>query len=396
MESELFIRAAAQPADTERLRELASQGGPARVRTLASHLAQPRYRPTLTRMAGRAGALVGAALIGHRRLRLGAATLEVGAVELLAGPDDASASPALQEGLLADCLGVLIDEGLPLVMLRGAAERYAVLGLAPDRLRGTVELAATPGVAGAPLREAVPGDLDDLAALYAASYAELALAEDRAAPDWRAWLSDHDVLVLEDGRGRVVAYAALSEGGLPSALGLAEAAAADAGAARQLCAALVARARADGQADVLFRLAPWHPVAQAAIHLGGSARLSGPAADEPAELAGVVDLPGALAQLAPELERRLAGSRYAGWDGNLRLELASERATLAFERGRAAVIDGQRPADLRLRQIELPALAQLYLGFRSAADLRATGGLDCEDSALGLIDALFPAVLAVE
>jgi len=58
------------------------------------------------------------------------------------------------------------------------------------------------------------------------------------------------------------------------------------------------------------------------------------------------------------------------------------------------VIDGARPADVRLRNVTLPALAQLCLGYRPAADLRATGGLACDDSALGLIDALFPAVMA--
>ena len=39
------------------------------------------------------------------------------------------------------------------------------------------------------------------------------------------------------------------------------------------------------------------------------------------------------------------------------------------------------------------ALAQLLLAYRAAADLRATGGLACDDTALGLIDALFPALL---
>jgi hypothetical protein len=58
------------------------------------------------------------------------------------------------------------------------------------------------------------------------------------------------------------------------------------------------------------------------------------------------------------------------------------------------VIDGSRPADLRLRQVTLPGLAQLLLGYRAAADLRASGDLACDDSALGLLDALFPVVLA--
>jgi hypothetical protein len=141
-------------------------------------------------------------------------------------------------------------------------------------------------------------------------------------------------------------------------------------------------------------LSPWHSVAQAALHLGGVAQINvTPAHAGRVALAGVVDLVGMLEALTPEIERRLARSRYAGWSGNLRIEIATERITLALESGRAAVIDGSRPADVRLRQLALPALAQLCLGYRAASDLRATGGLACDDSALGLIDALFPTVM---
>jgi hypothetical protein len=135
-------------------------------------------------------------------------------------------------------------------------------------------------------------------------------------------------------------------------------------------------------------------VAQAALQLWSHISLTASKPTDRTPLAGVVDLPLLLEALAPELERRLARSRYAGWSGNLRMEIETERITLAFAEGRATVIDGSRPADLRLRQITLPALAQLGLGYRVAADLRATGGLACDDSALGLLDALFPALLA--
>jgi hypothetical protein len=113
-------------------------------------------------------------------------------------------------------------------------------------------------------------------------------------------------------------------------------------------------------------------------------------------MAGVADLPAMLEALAPELAARLARSRYAGWSGGLRLELDTGRATLLLDDGRVAVVDGTRPADVRLRRVTLPALAQLLLGYRAAADLRATGGLDCDDAALGLIDGLFPPTGACE
>lgn len=109
-------------------------------------------------------------------------------------------------------------------------------------------------------------------------------------------------------------------------------------------------------------------------------------------MAGVVDLPAMLEALAPEFERRLARSRYADWSGNLRVELLTERITVTVAAGSVSVIDGSRPADVRLRNITLPAIAQLCLGYRDAADLRATGGLACDDAALGLIDTLFPTV----
>jgi hypothetical protein len=145
-----------------------------------------------------------------------------------------------------------------------------------------------------------------------------------------------------------------------------------------------------------MRLSPWHAVAQAALQLSGHIELAAPEPSSHTPLAGVVDLPLMLEMLSHEFERRLARSRYAGWSGNLRVELETERITLALAEGRVEVIDGSRPADLRLRQVALPALAQLCLGYRAAADLRATGGLSCDDSALGLLDALFPVVLASE
>ncbi len=392
MPPEITPRAADMPGDLDRLRRYAAAQG--LERTLERHLAQARYRPALTRIAEQDGALAGCALLGHRRLRLGAALFEVGAIEALDVRDSGDAD--LFEALLGDCLGALIDQGLPIVTLYGSNAQYAPFGFAVYRFLAAVELRAGAAGTGIALRAAGAGDLDDLAALYQASYRGLALTDERAAPDWRAWLDQHTPLALEDARGRLVAYAALAADQTGDLLAIDEAAAADAGAARQLCAALLARVRSQGRAGLVLKLAPWHPTAQAALHLGGTAQLRAPADAEPAPLAGVVDLMGALEALAPEFERRLGHSRYAGWSGSLRLELATERFTLAFDQGRATVIDGQRPADLRLRQIELPALAQLCLGFRATADLRATGGLACDDAALGLIDALFPTVLAAE
>ncbi len=369
---------AATPANAEPLRAFAAAQGDAALAALERHWQQPRGRPALTRLALRGEAIAGYALLAHRRLRVGIATVEAGAIDALVAP---GLPTDAWEMLLGDCLGVLFEEGLPLALWSGAAAELATYGFAHYQLAATVELLAPPGPAGT-LRPATADDAEALAALYAASYAPLALAEQRAAPDWRMLLSENRVLVLEDTQGRALGYAA------PGRDGWAEAAAADGGAARALLGALGAHS-----GEVLRLALPMaHPVARAAVQLGGVATQRAPAPGDHTSLAGVADLAGLLGQLAPELEQRLARSRYAGWSGRLRLELASERVTLMVDAGRMSVADGTRPADVRLRRVELPALAQLCLGYRAAAELRATGGLVCDDAELGLIDVLFPAL----
>jgi predicted acetyltransferase len=210
----------------------------------------------------------------------------------------------------------------------------------------------------------------------------------RSRPTWRPGSSKHSFSSRPFGpRGHPLRGSGVAQ--------IAEAAAADAGAGRALLTALRGYAHAQGLQQIGLALAPAHPVARAALHLGGAAHINATPDDAGrAALAGVVDLPAVLEALVPEFEPRLGRSRYAGWSGNLRVETETERVTLAFAAGRATLIDGSRPADVRLRRLTLPALAQLLLGYRAAADLRATGGLDCDDSTLGLIDALFPNVLA--
>jgi hypothetical protein len=402
MSSDLTTRAAT-PADRERLRALVlAERDQRALRELERHLTRPRYRPEYTRIAEQAGTLLGYALIGHERRRLGAATLETGCIEqLYVVPSQPS--PAVATALIGDCLSGLLDNQLPLATLCGPAELLASFGFAPYRLRSTVTLATTARrrtttTAAAPaLRPASASDLEDLAALYQASYHALPLSQMRAAPDWRAWLSDQRAaVVLEDSRGRLTGYALIELPAAQDSLPIVEAAAADSGAARGLCAALLDRATAEGRQGIALLLPAAHTLARAALHLGGTAQLSAPLGEQAgrADMAGIVELPGMLEALAPEFERRLAGSRYADWSGNLRIELETERITLTLAAGRVTVIDGVRPADIRLRTVTLPALAQLCLGYRDAADLRATGGLDCADTTLGLLDALFPVIMS--
>ncbi len=396
MADDIRLRPAAGQEDVARLREyVAAAEGAEGLAALERHLARPRARPEFTRLAERGGEIVGYALVAHRRLRLGAATLESGVIErIYAGPAQRDAD--VLSALVVDCVGALYEQAIPLATLRGPAGLYARFGFAPYLLRSRVYLDTTGSAEAAALppgglRALEAGDLEELSALYEASYGAVPLAEARAAPDWRLLAERGETLACRDRSGRTVGYARI-EPGADGALLVVEAAAADAGAARLLLAGVLARGAA------VLLAPPGHVVAQAGLQLGGELRLAAAprAPDEPVALAGVVSLPLALEALAPELERRLAGSRYAGWSGSLRLELDSGRATLMFSGGRLSGGDGTRPADVRLRRLTLDALAQLLLGYRAAADLRADGGLDCDDTELGLVDALFPVLGACE
>jgi hypothetical protein len=403
MSSEPTTRAAT-PEDQRRLRALvaAERDAPA-LGELERHLARPRYRPQFTRVVEQAETLIGYALIGHERRRMGAATLETGCIEQLY-TSPSWPNPTALEVLMGGCLRTLLDHGLPLATLRGPAEQIASFGFAPYCFGSTVVIEATgrsqaEATARVPaLRRVSTSDLEDLAALYAASYDTLPLSQVRAAPDWRAWVhADQTTLALEDSRGRLTGYALIGMPAVRDMLCIAEAAVADSGVARALCAALLDRASSAGLRGIALMLPATHTLARAALHLGGAARLTATPVGDHADrsgMAGIVELPGMLEALIPAFEQRLAGSRYADWSGNLRIELEAERITLTLAAGRVSVIDGSRPADVRLRTVALPALAQLCLGYRDAADLRATGGLDCADTTLGLLDALFPVVMS--
>src|SRR5262249_12280553 len=281
--------------------------------TFEGHLARPRYRPSFTRVARRDGQIVGYALIGHERLRLGAATLEAGRIGALELPMEQQGGSD-RTALLGDCLRVLAEEGVPLAMLHGSVEDYGSFGFAEYRFRSIVNYWNIDQVQGDMLRPALEADLDDIAALYEASYSQIPLTEIRVAPDWRHWLTgDQAIRGLEDSRGRLVAYAAIDARALEdtrATLDVHEAAAADAGAARALCMALLGQAQKQDNTQIHMRLSPWHVVAQAALQLRGHISLTASKLSNRTPLAGVVDLPLLLEALAPEFERRLARSRY--------------------------------------------------------------------------------------
>ena len=108
----------------------------------------------------------------------------------------------------------------------------------------------------------------------------------------------------------------------------------------------------------------------------------------------VPDLPGFLRQIAPALERRLAGSLIPAYTGSLRLNLYRRGLRLDFEAGELKVVETYRPEPSDMGEIGLPDLTvlQLVFGYRSIDELRASYA-DCywdNEDARVLVSALFP------
>jgi hypothetical protein len=177
-------------------------------------------------------------------------------------------------------------------------------------------------------------------------------------------------------------------------LAVVEAAVADAGIAHGALTMLADYAASRSLPGVMLRLPAAHPLVRVALERGGALTVRAYPADgqAPVPLAGVVDLAALLGQLIGALERRLAASRYAGWSGVIQFENDGSRTALVFEQGHGHVAELAQAPDLLITVSALGALVQLVLGYRSAADLRTTGGLSCETTAFGLLDALFPLV----
>jgi hypothetical protein len=110
----------------------------------------------------------------------------------------------------------------------------------------------------------------------------------------------------------------------------------------------------------------------------------------------VPDLPGFIRQIAPALERRLAGSPAAGHTGELKLTFYRGGLRLAFERGRLTAAEDWRAQVWGPKaEAGFPPLVflQLLFGHRSFADLRyAYPDVWAENQAgTVLLETLFPA-----
>ncbi|MEM8534547.1 MAG: hypothetical protein AAGF95_27130 [Chloroflexota bacterium] len=381
---------------------ITTEQGAQAVTALNSHMEQPRYQLGFTCVLEQDGVLVGYALLRHVRWHFGVVSLDVGMIEVLY-INPVHYSQHLLEALLYGLFRVCYDNAIPLVTIQGNSALLESLGFAPYRLSALAWIDVTQQTEPKSVHQLQVYSidrLDECAALYESNYRTSALTEIRVAADWRMWgEAESHIHVLEDTQGRTLAYAVQQIQSSSGELQIVEAAAADVGVATSLIDHLQQYAHTHTATRIACALPLAHPVTQAVLHRGGTTHIHtqlqpNGATTTLVDLAGVIDLSMALRALQTELEHRLSMSHYATWNGSIQVVLARQQITLAVANGQITIAEEIAPAQIWVHLRSLAATAQLLLGYRTSADLRANGMLQCTDTALGLLDILFPAVIS--
>jgi predicted N-acetyltransferase YhbS len=349
---------------------LAALAGDAAVQQLLALRQHPRWQADYAQVALQDGQIHGCILIKHTRLRYGAALLDCGEVSFFP-----NSLPTEQlRALIEACKPVLHAAGIPLLRVHGTQHQYAALDFAPCAFETQLQL---PNLSAAQhqLVLAEETDREDLAAVYEATYQAITLSEVYLRQDWH---NLHKIWVLREPSGRLVGY--LRQG----TAGIHEAAAADSGAARDLLVACAAQFPSVPR----ISLPPTHLVARAGLALGGQLQIRQYSPSQATMLYKLINVPGLLEQLLPQIDHNLAKSSYAGWNGMLQFEPPGEYVHILFQAGTASVISEDSLLAIPLRRMRWSGLVQLLLGFRDAADLRATNEVLVDDTALGLLHAI--------
>lgn len=339
----------------------------------SAHLARPRWQPGYACGVAVADLVRGGVLLSHERRRIGSALLEVALLEV--------AAPLEQyDALIGAAVMRAAEAGFAWVQIHAQPALLAPYGFTPVTCAAQLTLPAQ--AQSLPLRTATAADLPDLAALSMAWMGALPLSIERGLPEWR-WLITHAaerVALLEDRHGRVVGY------GVRDGFGVVrEAVAAEAGLGARLLGALAAHWHAP------IALGPAHPLVRDVVVAGGSVQVQRHPANAFTALWGVLDLRAALQELSPLLRQRLAASPYHDWRGSITFVAEASMVAVQINALEWQITRSAYPrGDLVVWQISLRGMAQLCLGFQSAASLRAQGELDCADHELGVLDVLFP------
>jgi hypothetical protein len=352
------------------------------VGVLDQWLQMPRYRPSSIAVGWINDAPCVVTVVAHERIAVEHAQVDVGVLRwhALCG---AGTHHHLLEVLMQQAL-TMLDEGIAVLMVAGDAAQWSAYGFAPVSYITTTTWPDTMQQLSLPAhayRIAVPtaAEYHDIRSMQVAQSASgMPQLIDVVSASDHMWV----LSIGHDGQMQAAARYVATDAGTE----VVAATASHAGAAHDLINVLLHAP--DIARPVTMRLPFNHAVTQAALQ--NNAQTVVRAAAQHTTLVGVLDLPAMLTALIPAFQQRVRVSAYADWVGGARIEISDERAMIMLDHSEITVIDGSRDAAIRMRNVELPALAQLLLGYRSVAALRRQGLLYCDDTELAVWQVLFP------
>jgi len=196
-----------------------------------------------------------------------------------------------------------------------------------------------------------------------------------APPDTQLW---------EDANGKLLAYAVWDQ--YDKAVKVAEIEASADALFPTLLSFFAAQAVDKRCEDVQLFIPPDHPFAEYVQRFGAEWKVTYPRYGS--GMLRLLNQQPFFEKIAPELERRLALSRYAGYTGALTFQTDLGTVALVINRGSIAVADGAREG-LRL-ELSQDKLTQLVIGYRSARDVLNDSQVKAHGDVLPLLNILFP------
>lgn len=355
--------------------------------TAATLQSDPRFRPEHLRVVERDGQPIGMVNIIDRMVHVGAALVRCAIIAPLATAREHQGT-GVGSALMRDALDWARANGFLLSMLWGHPWLYPRYGYAPGIKHYTVTLdaATSPiGDAAYSLRPYTSADASALQRVYQTETSTQTLAEVRSDEPWE-WRASNPVTVVEvavDPARMIRGYFRATP--RDGRLHVGELFAMDTGAAHALFDRVIHVARQHEAKTIHVTATPENRWTRVAFARGGQIQMGSGGG---AGMVRVLDLPGLLHEIKPELERRIAQSEFSCKRADIRIESPVGRATIVVDQGRVDVGDVRSTSSLTL---PFHALGPLVVGYQRVHELIGLPGVFLHGAGRQrLLDVLFP------
>jgi len=324
------------------------------------------------------------------RMRVGSAKVRMGAIAEVE-TKGRFRMKGYMRALMEDAVRYMVERGDVLSVVMGIRDfyyRFGYVSCIPDRSLSVYTRVAETAAKEAKhlrFRKARKADSEKLLGIYDQCTAGRTGALVRDAEYFAGHAkAGQEVIVVEDGRGRVVGYTVYNKKGHD--LWIVEVAAATTDAYPALMGRLASVAVKRRVGNFMLQLAPDDPFAEFCHRHG--CRWTTTYQKNAHTMMRIINQERLFRAMRPDLERRLRHSELANRSVRLTLKTNLDETTFRFSKGRLDLASDGRLG----RTVELPQthLAQLVVGYRSAGDVLDELGIRADEHARRVLAVLFP------